>query len=1156
MDKLIRVCSFFVAAVLLSAFLTSCDKRKPVKDDSTSMFSSFRDIPGVTQGEIDAIEELRKNRKSFIYSSVYGTELFVGENGRIGGFSAQVCTFLSELFGIPFVPTINEWHELIPGLESGAIDFTGELASNPDRRKKYFMTDDIAQRQIITIRIKNEIPLKDIARTRTPRYAFLKGSNTVDFVSDREHHKFEAYFVDDYSHAYEMLKAREVDAFFAENHNEAAFDFYSDIAVSIYYPLIYSPVSLSTQNPELEPVISIMQKALENGAINHMTYLYNQGRWEYLQHKLFLLLTEEENEYIRNNPTVPYVAETTNYPVSFYDNRAKRWEGITIDLIAEMERLTGLEFKRLNDSTTHWPELLRMLEAGEAAMITELIQSEDRAGEFLWAGEYFLRDSSALVSKMEFRDLNINEILYARIGVAVDTAHSKITRNWFPNHKNIIDYADTYSAFNALEKGEIDVVMTSEHQLLTMTNYREHVGYKANVVFDIYFDMTFGFNKNEDVLCSIVTKAMKVIDVENISRRWMRRTYDYRMRLVQERIPFMIGGAMLLIGLVFAVFLFAKKHREGLRLETLVDIRTKELSEKQRQLLKAAEDAQEASRTKSAFLANMSHEIRTPMNAIIGMSEILEHEKLTEHQMSYVKDISLSANSLLVIINDILDMSKIESGKFELNPVDFSLNQMMDNLTSMFAHVAHEKGLEFTVEAEPGLPDCLYGDDIRLRQILTNICGNAVKFTQKGCIKLLIASSNGNLIFKIEDTGKGIQKQDMHNLFKVFEQVDKFQNREVKGTGLGLSICKSFVEMMGGSIAVESEYGQGTAFTITIPIVPGNPENIRKDEINKVRYTISAPDAKILITDDNEFNLKVAIGLLGFMDIAADSADSGFKALELVMQTDYDIVFMDHMMPEMDGIETVREIRKWGGKYQNLVIVALTANAVKGARDMFLGNGFNDFIAKPIDANKLREIIQKYLPPEKIRKGIITRSSQAIANMEEQLHRKTILSFVRENINSLKNINDALHSGDIKTAHRVAHNLKSSSGYLGLKDLQEAAFSLEQSLQAEAASFTPEQLAELEKNLNQAFREFEPLVQEEEAKKHATVKIGEEELKALLTELEPLLRRGDYTAMSYIEKLQGIEGMAGLIERIDDYDFEGALQLLQTPGQSKTDAGN
>jgi signal transduction histidine kinase/CheY-like chemotaxis protein/HPt (histidine-containing phosphotransfer) domain-containing protein len=378
------------------------------------------------------------------------------------------------------------------------------------------------------------------------------------------------------------------------------------------------------------------------------------------------------------------------------------------------------------------------------------------------------------------------------------------------------------------------------------------------------------------------------------------------------------------------------------------------------------EIAESNSRAKSEFLANMSHEIRTPMNAIIGMAELLEYEQLTDRQKGYVGDIHVSAHSLLDIINDILDMSKIESGKLALNPADYAFRGFIDNITSMVKYVANNKGLEFEHEIIGEPPEYLYGDDVRLRQVLTNICGNAVKFTEKGRVKLTVYAKDGALAFKIEDTGAGIRKEDISNIFNAYAQVDRDKHRKVVGTGLGLSISKSFVEMMGGEITVESEYGQGAAFTVVIPIVESDKGSVKYVRGEKKEQTWYAPAADILVVDDNDFNLKVASGILGLSQIDAQTASSGKEAIALVKRNEYDIVFMDHMMPEMDGVEATAEIRALGGKYASLPIIALTANAVQGAREMFLANGFSDFIAKPIDAYELNELLMKWLPDEKI----------------------------------------------------------------------------------------------------------------------------------------------------------------------------------------------
>ena len=496
---------------------------------------------------------------------------------------------------------------------------------------------------------------------------------------------------------------------------------------------------------------------------------------------------------------------------------------------------------------------------------------------------------------------------------------------------------------------------------------------------------------------------------------------------------------LLAILVVFFVIMFHKMKKLSKSLQTQI------------------EAANAANKAKGEFLANMSHEVRTPINAILGMDEMIIRESNDEQIVEYATNIKQAGKSLLAQVNSILDYSKLEDGKMEIIPVEYDLAITINTFIIGASARAKAKGLKFNIDIDQNLPMTLMGDDVRLTQIIMNLITNAIKYTDSGTVTFTMREESRNdgsieIYYGVSDTGIGIKTEDLDNLYVAFKRLDEEKNKNIEGTGLGIPIVIKLLKLMGTELKVDSEYGKGSVFSfvLTQGIVDNEPVGDYKKRIkrsykrrNKFAFP-SMPSANILVVDDYEMNLIVAKNLMKVYDFVPDLVESGREAIDLVTKKKYDVIFMDHMMPDLDGVETLAIINNKGLIDNKTAVIALTANAIAGAKEYYISNGFIDYLTKPIDAEALEQMLVKYVPKKKVLKKAISdiRNNKSLTSNDDE-RQKLIKIFVSTIDESAKNLNELIETGDIKNYTIKVHGLKSTARLIGEMSISKKAEALE-----------------------------------------------------------------------------------------------------------------
>ncbi|MCR4690700.1 MAG: response regulator [Lachnospiraceae bacterium] len=551
-----------------------------------------------------------------------------------------------------------------------------------------------------------------------------------------------------------------------------------------------------------------------------------------------------------------------------------------------------------------------------------------------------------------------------------------------------------------------------------------------------------------------------------------------------------VYGSAILIALMYLVILFMCVTTIVLLINHLIRLQ----KESNAKLVEAARQAVSAGNAKSQFLAQMSHEIRTPINAVLGMNEMILRESEDKEIVEYAGNIKTAGRTLLSLINSILDFSKIEDGKMEIVPVQYETALLVGNLVNSILQRAKDKNLVFRTEIDRLLPSVMYGDDVRLTQVIMNLLTNAVKYTEKGCVTLRIVreeirEDEVSVYVEVKDTGIGIKPEDQGKLFETFTRLEEDRNRTIEGTGLGMAIVTRLLDMMGSKLNMESEYGKGSVFSFSVKqrVIDDSPMGNYEDKIRRQSQAgsdqvgVYAPGASILVVDDNEMNLKVASNLLKRNGIVPDMVTSGYEAIVAMGKKTYDLVLLDHMMPNMDGVETLRKLREKDLIPEGTAIIALTANAVLGARDHYLEKGFDEYLSKPIEVARLEEILKTFLPEELLQdskeegsegkaaadkagadKGMLARLRQGGFTTEEALefcmgdesfYREVLLDFANEAPERCALLEQLIEQEDWQEYQIRVHGLKSTARTIGAAQLSAMALQLEEAAKNRKGEF-------------------------------------------------------------------------------------------------------
>ena len=949
---------------------------------------------------------------------------YLDNNGRYQGIASDYLSLLHQYTGLEFEVQADDWYSVISKIKDKKLDMLACVAKTTNREEYLNYTSPYLNIDVIVIG-KKELKLEKFDDIKDYAIAVQKGN----FVHEKLLKKFpniKFIFAKSNKEAFEMVSYGKADIFIG---NMPVFSYFVEKGlytnIEVKFKADFDKIDLSIAVlKENETLFNIVQKVMPIIIKKEEENINKKWIFELKEKNNLISFTKEELDWINANPIIRISGDPLWPPYSFYDEK-NNYIGIIPDLVKEVFK--NIDIKLDYVKTNSWAETISLMEEKKIDLIDSISYSTKRSEYLNFSNKYIGAEIVIIANNRNDNYVNsFSTISQKKIATVKGYSIIEDIKHDFPQIKNIIEYDNSLEGLKELSNSQIDYFILD---IPTFEYYSKSYSLSnLKIVGPAGYNYKYGFAvaKENIQLLSILNKLLGTMSIQKkdeIYRKWIQ--VDYKEKINYE----LIWKIILLALFILAGTIYWNRK---LKLEILEKEKVQQELEEERnniqrlniELEKAKDIAENIAKQKSEFLANMSHEIRTPMNSVIGFTEILEKEIKDPLHKEYLDSIKKGGNSLLRIINDILDLSKIEAGKLEVKNESINPRNIFLEIESIFHSKIISKNINFIVDIDKSIPKFIIIDGVRIRQILFNLIGNAIKFTEKGHIKLKVENiykndikSKIDLIFSVEDTGIGIDEKNLESIFNAFEQGNNQDTVKYGGTGLGLAICTKLVHMMNGEIKVQSQKNKGSIFTVILRDIPISS---MEDEIVSQKLLASNivfEKAQILVVDDIEENRKLVEASLKDFDIDLIMAKNGQEAIDKLRNINVDLILMDLRMPIMNGYEATNIIKN-SDKLKHIPIIALTASVMGKDLEKVSEFGFNGYLRKPVILDDLIEELAKYLKFHFISKQIIENDNPIIIDLIK-------LKFVLNKLNNelkeeWKNIKDG---GDFSLIEEFAQKL-------------------------------------------------------------------------------------------------------------------------------------